>query len=58
MIANPKIQVAAGTVLSATPIWVSQMQTWLGLLATACGVIIGLHGVYKIFVPIIRGWLK
>lgn len=58
MIQNPKIQIAAGTVLTATPMWVASLQTWLGLIATAFGAIIGAHGVYRIFAPIVRGWFN
>lgn len=53
---NPKIQIAAGTILTTTPLWVSELQAWLALLATLFGVVIGAHGVYKIFCPIICAW--
>jgi hypothetical protein len=53
MTQNPKVQIAAGTVLTATPMWISQMQTWLGLFTLVCGAVIGAHGVYKIFRPIL-----
>lgn len=51
---NPKIQVAAGTILTTTPWWVSELQAWLALLATVFGVIIGAHGVYKICQPFVN----
>ena len=55
MIQNPKTQIAVGSALSATPFWLTAFQNVsivAGAIATVCGAVIGLHGVWAL----IRKW--